>query len=83
MNTLKDKVILITGAGRGRGRALAQAFAGRGAFVAANDISPINLDSLVANGDEKSKHTWKMWQKKWVCNELSIKWRMTLDELMY
>lgn len=47
---LKDKVILITGAGKGGGRILAQAFAEAGALVAANDISPINLDSLVANG---------------------------------
>jgi NAD(P)-dependent dehydrogenase (short-subunit alcohol dehydrogenase family) len=49
---LTGKVILITGAGKGRGRLLAQALAERGATVAANDISPVNLDSLVeeANG---------------------------------
>ena len=29
MDTLKDKVVLITGAGKGSGRLLAQAFAGR------------------------------------------------------
>ena len=46
MNPLKDKVILITGAGRGSGRALAEAFAARGAIVAANDISPINLEQV-------------------------------------
>ncbi len=47
MNTLKDKVVLITGAGKGAGRKLAEAFADRGAFVAANDISPINVEEVV------------------------------------
>ena len=55
-NQIKDGVVLITGAGKGRGRILAQAFADRGAFVAANDISPVNLDPLVetANGRIKA-----------------------------
>lgn len=47
MNTLKDKVVLITGAGKGTGRKLAEAFANREAFVAANDISPINVEEVV------------------------------------
>lgn len=47
MNELKDKVILITGAGKGSGRLLAKAFAERGAIVAANDISPINVEEIV------------------------------------
>jgi NAD(P)-dependent dehydrogenase (short-subunit alcohol dehydrogenase family) len=47
MNNLKDKIILITGAGKGSGRVLAQAFAQHGAIVAANDISPINVEEAV------------------------------------
>jgi len=47
MNEIKDKVVLITGAGKGAGRALALAFAERGALVAVNDISPINVDQVV------------------------------------
>ena len=47
MNDLKDKVILITGAGKGSGRILAKAFAEQGAIVAANDISPINVEEVV------------------------------------
>ncbi len=45
---LKDKVVLITGAGKGAGRALAEAFASRGARVAASDISPVNVEQVVA-----------------------------------
>lgn len=48
MTELKDKVVLITGAGKGVGRALALAFAERGAIVAANDISPVNVEQVVA-----------------------------------
>ncbi len=45
---LQDKVVLITGAGRGVGRAAALAFAAHGARVAANDLTPINLDQTLA-----------------------------------
>jgi len=47
MNNLTDKVVLITGAGKGSGCMLAKAFAERGAIVAANDISPINVEEVV------------------------------------
>ncbi len=47
MKKITGKVILITGAGKGRGRSLACALAARGAIIAANDISPLNVDSVV------------------------------------
>lgn len=51
---LKDKIILITGAGKGSGRKLAEQLAKRGAIIAANDISPMNVeevvDGILANG---------------------------------
>jgi NAD(P)-dependent dehydrogenase (short-subunit alcohol dehydrogenase family) len=49
MMELEDKVVLITGAGKGTGAALALAFAAQGALVAANDISPLNVESVVAD----------------------------------
>jgi 3-oxoacyl-[acyl-carrier protein] reductase len=51
----KDKVVLITGAGKGKGHALAEAFTQLDALVAVNDVSPINLDKLVNQGGGKIK----------------------------
>ena len=47
MGEIVGKVVLITGAGKGSGRLLAKVFAERGAIVAANDISPINVENVV------------------------------------
>jgi len=49
MDDFNQKIVLITGAGKGAGRAVAEAFAARGAVIAANDISPINLDIVAEN----------------------------------
>ena len=48
MNAFEGKVVLITGAGRGAGRVLAERFASEGAHLAASDISPINVEEIVA-----------------------------------
>jgi len=47
MGEIAGKIVLITGAGKGSGRLLAKVFAERGAIVAANDISPINVENVV------------------------------------
>lgn len=47
MKDFSGKVVLITGAGKGKGRELSLAFAQQGAIVAANDISPLNVDQVV------------------------------------
>ena len=47
MSDFADKVVLVTGAGRGIGRSMAVVFAAQGAVVAANDLTPINLNQTV------------------------------------
>lgn len=56
MKELAGKVVLITGAGKGSGQALARALAERGAIIAANDISPINVEEVV---DEIVGQGWR------------------------
>ncbi len=47
MNDFKDQVVLISGAGRGIGKAIAQAFIEQGAIVAADDLTPVNLEPAI------------------------------------
>ncbi len=47
MGVFPDQVVLVTGAGHQRGRSIAQAFASQGAIIAANDLTPINLDETI------------------------------------
>ena len=44
----ESPIVLITGAGKGLGRVLAIEFAARGVSVAANDLTPINLDQTIS-----------------------------------
>ena len=54
MADFTGKIVLVTGAGKGTGRRVAEACAALGATVAANDVSPVNLDETIrriaANG---------------------------------
>ena len=49
MSDFTNKVVLVCGAGKGTGRRVAEAFAAQGAQVAANDVSPVNLDETIAH----------------------------------
>jgi len=75
MDKLKDKVVLITGAGKGSGHLLARAFAERGSRVAANDISPINVEEVVreitAQGGQAKAYTDDVAKKVGVQNIVS------------
>ena len=77
MTNVKDKVVLITGAGKGCGRILTEAFAEHGAFVAANDISPINVEEVVnriiRNGGRAKAYIEDIAKKlgaQWVINQV-------------
>ena len=69
MNDLHGKVILISGAGKGAGRALAESLAGQGALIAANDISPVNVDEVVskinARGGKAKSYIEDVAKKSW------------------
>jgi NAD(P)-dependent dehydrogenase (short-subunit alcohol dehydrogenase family) len=54
MQNLCEKVVLITGAGRGNGRDLALSLAAQGAIIAANDISPVNVESVALEIEQRN-----------------------------
>lgn len=48
MSDFQDRVVFITGAGSSPGAALAKRFAAEGAIIAANDLTPVNAEPVVA-----------------------------------
>ncbi|HWQ83692.1 MAG TPA: SDR family NAD(P)-dependent oxidoreductase, partial [Anaerolineales bacterium] len=67
MGSFQNQIVLVTGAGRSRGRSIAQAFASQGAIIAANDLTPINLDETVrqitANGGQAKEYIFDIAKK--------------------
>jgi len=68
MNRLKDKTVLVTGAGRGIGEAVARACAAEAAFVFVTDIDPANGAAVVTSLggsaaflplDVRDEHDWQ------------------------
>jgi NAD(P)-dependent dehydrogenase (short-subunit alcohol dehydrogenase family) len=49
MNTLEDKIAVVTGAASGIGRAIARSLAGRGAHIVAVDIDTAGINTLATN----------------------------------
>jgi 3-oxoacyl-[acyl-carrier protein] reductase len=56
MGDFAEKVVLITGADRGIGQALALAFGEQGAIVAANALTPVNLDETILQIHARGGH---------------------------
>ncbi len=57
MNDFQDQVVLVSGAGRGIGKAIAQTFVGQGAIVAADDLTPVNLEPAVSEWQHQGGKT--------------------------